>query len=441
MTCMNRYIITGATSFIGLVLCKELVTKGNKVTAICRNGSKGIAKLPKEVDIVHAQMSEYGSLDEKITTGADIFINLAWEGTAKAERESAEVQERNIQNTLNCVKVAKALGCSLFVESGSQAEYGYTEETISEESECHPITEYGKAKLRVRQEAAELCRTIGLKYIHLRIFSVYGETDHPTTLVMSGLDKMIAGERMEMSACTQKWNFLYSEDAAKQIRLLCEYALEKNDFTQEVFNIASNDTRVLKEFVLEMRDICQSKSELVFGDPGIKVQATLDPDISKTTSATGYTSFQSFDKIIRKIVRIKKGTDNPVRRGIDWFLSHIPNKFIRFCFVGCLNAGFGYGVYCLSVLLGASVWLATLISNILGVLWNFITTGNLVFENKDKKLIVRFILCYVANYFINTGAVYMFTHIGCNDYWAGLLATPIAAICSFFLLKFIVYRK
>ena len=120
----------------------------------------------------------------------------------------------------------------------------------------------------------------------------------------------------------------------------------------------------------------------------------------------------------------------------------IDSKFIRFIFVGILNTCFGVGVYCLLVWLGIPYWWATLISTILGVLFNFKTIGILVFENRDNRLIFRFVLCYVLAYFLNIGVLYCFIHyVGLNDYWSGILATPFVAIFSFLFQKTFVYRK
>ena len=79
-------------------------------------------------------------------------------------------------------------------------------------------------------------------------------------------------------------------------------------------------------------------------------------------------------------------------------------------------------------------------SNVLGVLFNFVTTGNIVFENGDPRLIFRFVLCYVGVYLVNTGIVKAFILTGMNDYWAGILATIPTALFSFFALKTFVYR-
>ncbi|MBR4924286.1 MAG: GtrA family protein [Prevotella sp.] len=133
---------------------------------------------------------------------------------------------------------------------------------------------------------------------------------------------------------------------------------------------------------------------------------------------------------------------NLLRTGIDIFLNHIKNKFIRFIFVGVLNTLFGYGVYCLMILLGCSYIWATLISQVLGVLFNFITTGNLVFENNDKRLIFKFVLSYIITYFINIGVNKgLQIWFDCNQYVSGFGAILVSAISSFFILKLFVYRK
>ena len=129
------------------------------------------------------------------------------------------------------------------------------------------------------------------------------------------------------------------------------------------------------------------------------------------------------------------------QKGIRLFHDSIKNKFIRFVFVGGLNTAFGLGVYCLLIWIGLSYIWATLISQILGVLFNFITTGTLVFENSDKRLIFKFILNYVATYFINIGInKTLQTALNCNEYISGIGATLVTALVSFFLLKYFVYN-
>lgn len=119
----------------------------------------------------------------------------------------------------------------------------------------------------------------------------------------------------------------------------------------------------------------------------------------------------------------------------------VDSTFIRFIFVGCLNTAFGMSVYCLCIFVGCPYYLATLISNVLGVLFNFKTTGILVFRNNDNKLIFKFILCYAFVYLVNTLFVKGFILLDLNDYLSGILAMPFTALCSYMLLKKLVYNE
>ena len=297
-----KYIITGATSFIGLELMDYLLAQHHHVIAVCRPDSKGLSKIPSGVEVVLAEMSEYGNLHREIDH-ADVFVNLAWGGTGRDGRNVQDIQNENVINTIAAMFAADKMGCKVFVEAGSQAEYGTVLDKITEETPCHPFSEYGKAKLEVKNELFELSEQLGIKYVHLRIFSLFGENDHPWTLVMSSIDKMLHNEQIDLSPCTQNWNFLYVKDAVRQIVGLCDYAINSSDYIHEVFNIASKDTRVLKDFVEEMYSLTQSKSELKFGAIIPTNVVSLDPDVSKTEAATDFISEHSFEDIINNIIR------------------------------------------------------------------------------------------------------------------------------------------
>lgn len=131
-----------------------------------------------------------------------------------------------------------------------------------------------------------------------------------------------------------------------------------------------------------------------------------------------------------------------LQKGINAFLFHIKNKFIRFVFVGGLNTAFGISVYCLMILIGLSYIWATMISQVLGVLFNFTTTGRLVFENQDKRLIFKFILNYIFTYFVNV-SINKASQIlfNCNEYVSGILACIFTALLSFFILSRFVYNN
>jgi nucleoside-diphosphate-sugar epimerase len=304
-----KFVVTGATGFIGRNFVREVVSAGHNVIAVCHKGSvnRGSLSGVKNLECIDADMTEYGTLD-KLINSADVFVHFAWDGIKNtADRDSnTRVQQQNVENSLAALKTSKRMGCKLFVFAGSQAEYGPTKEIESETLPCNPVTEYGIAKLQFKEKAFGVATRLQLKYAHLRIFSIYGEEDHERTLVKTCLRNMLAGEAISLSACTQNWNFLYIQDAVKQIRLLSERAVENDDFGQQIFNVASEENRPLKDFVNIMKEETESQSPLHFGEVAPTNVVNLNPDVSKMRKWTDFIANNTFRGGFRRMVTLAR---------------------------------------------------------------------------------------------------------------------------------------
>ncbi|KAI4448773.1 hypothetical protein C823_003300 [Eubacterium plexicaudatum ASF492] len=194
---MNNILITGATSFIGRNLLRCLLENGNwKVFAVVRRGFDS-KKLPLtsrylgRMEILELNMDEYGRMPERISVPCDACVSLAWNGTRGAARDDHGRQMDNYRHSMECVKAAGILGCKKILLAGSQAEYGIMHGMTTEDSDCIPNTEYGKAKLRLYQEAMQWCMDRNISLKEPRFFSLYGEGDNPDTMVISILKAML----------------------------------------------------------------------------------------------------------------------------------------------------------------------------------------------------------------------------------------------------------
>lgn len=310
-----KVIVTGATSFIGAVTVGRLLMAGHQVCAVVRPGSRNLGHLwecvpedgknrlqvvPLDMEWIEELgrrlMPERGGLCKAGQCEAgemavwDCWIQIGWDGAGSDNRMRRDVQQANVRNSLAAVRAASELGCRRFLFTGSQAEYGIHRVAITEETPCDPVSEYGKAKVDFANLAKELCKSRKMEYIHTRIFSVYGPGDHPWSLVNTCLSTWQQGGHMELGECTQQWNFLYIEDAAEAIiRLLTEGK-------PGVYNIAGDDTRVLREFIEEMYRLCGSRGSYAYGirKPNAEGPASLIPDITKLKAETGWRPATSF---------------------------------------------------------------------------------------------------------------------------------------------------
>jgi putative flippase GtrA len=112
--------------------------------------------------------------------------------------------------------------------------------------------------------------------------------------------------------------------------------------------------------------------------------------------------------------------------------------FLRYLLVGGLNTAFGYGVFALFILLGVHYAIAALLGTVLGILFNFKTTGSLVFKSHDNALIVKFFAVYGVNYVIGVLILKAFKALGVHVLVTAALTTlPMAALAFLLMRKFV----
>ncbi len=123
-------------------------------------------------------------------------------------------------------------------------------------------------------------------------------------------------------------------------------------------------------------------------------------------------------------------------------------QFVRFLFVGGFNTAIIFGLYVIATALGFYYTIAILIPHLLGALIKFKTIGVLVFRSHDNKLIGRFVLVYIAFYFISIGAVKLIfvlvndwgTWFEYRNYIAGALTILPLSIINYLVNKKFVFR-
>lgn len=299
---MKNVLVTGATSFIGVHLIKEYLKNNWRVVAVVRPNSKKLGILPRSdfLKIIEVDIEKIEDIVERLENKTiDIFYHLAWEGTRRPYRDDTILQKRNYKCAIKAMNTAKQLGCSIFIGAGSQEEYGKCVGNIDENYETNPITEYGKAKLKTYEVLQKIANNNNIKFIWTRIFSVYGIYDYQGTLVMSALDKMKKNESIPLTLCTQNWDYIYVEDVAKVM-----YLLANTSCVDGIYNIASGESRQLKEFVIDMKDICKSKSELQFGAISYNSEGVVSfkPIVDKLKQNIGWSCNVNFKEGIKRIL-------------------------------------------------------------------------------------------------------------------------------------------
>ena len=309
-----KILISGVSSFLGIYTAKELLSQGHELYGIVRKESKNRKKLESlrglqliSVDMkAFSRFAEGGELasEEAIRKQEDSFsreaafsrggfavesllpkdldaiIHFAWDGVGSKGRENPEIQEQNLLMSKGFYQWGLQSGVKYFLFAGSQAEYGRGTRENPE-----PVSAYGKAKLSFSryglsggkgeegysfqeqerktvdslekttqgknpENSQEEGRKRKMDFLDLRIFSVYGIGDHESTLVQTLVQAVLAGQYMDLSPCSQMWNFMEARDLARAIAFLLE-----GDFGSGTYDLCGKESRRLRDYVLEIEEL------------------------------------------------------------------------------------------------------------------------------------------------------------------------------------------
>lgn len=115
-------------------------------------------------------------------------------------------------------------------------------------------------------------------------------------------------------------------------------------------------------------------------------------------------------------------------------------RVLKFLMVGALNTAVGYSIFVVCLWAGLHYSASIAIATVLGTLFNFKSTGNLVFESSDNSRLYRFLAAYFVVYVINVAGVGMLVLFGVPEWLAGLTLLLPLALLSYILTSRYVFH-
>jgi putative flippase GtrA len=111
----------------------------------------------------------------------------------------------------------------------------------------------------------------------------------------------------------------------------------------------------------------------------------------------------------------------------------------RYYQAGVLNTAFGLAAYSLLVWLGLNMFVAQLVSHLMGTAFNYFTYSRHVFRDAAPAK-GRFILSYGANYLTGLATLAVVARFIASPYLAGFVAAVIVSVINYFALKHLVFK-
>lgn len=295
---MKKVIVTGANGFVGSALVRELVTNNIEVIALVRGNHCDNLPESELISVYSFDLENVIDMKEILADcGADTFYHFAWAGSAGAARANTQLQLNNAQWTVDCLRLAKELGCDRFVDAGSIMETETMQAVYNAGNRPGLGYIYGSGKLVAHCMCKSVAADIGIDLVWAMITNAYGVGERSPRMVNTTIQKCIRGEAPQFTAGTQNYDFVYIDDVARAFRLIGENGKPFCEYL-----IGSSQAKPLKEFLLEMKESIAPDLEFIFGDiPFTGINLSLDDfDCSITEKDTGFRAEVNFAEGCRR---------------------------------------------------------------------------------------------------------------------------------------------
>ena len=251
-----RYLITGASGFIGSHLTSQLLSDGHEVLGIDNFNSyysPELKLLRKEdlsarfsIDLVNLDICDKEIISTKISKfQPDSIVHLAAQpGIRLPLSKSNEYIRNNILGFTNVIEAAVAQEIPNFLYASSSSVYGNSTQIPFMESETalKPISLYGSTKLCNEILASSYTLNSSTRSRGMRFFTVYGPSGRPDMAYFRLIASALEGSTFRLFGDGQvKRDFTYVGDIVKMIASLDNELKNRQGGFFDVVNIGGGN--------------------------------------------------------------------------------------------------------------------------------------------------------------------------------------------------------
>lgn len=293
---MSRHVlVTGAAGFIGSHLTDALLANGDRLTLLDKRPLPGAVR--GDIRDPDALTGVEGLKD------VDAIVHLAGlAGVRPSIADPLEYDSVNIAGTIQMLEYARQRGVKQFVFASSSSVYGNVAHGgpfREDVDEPRPISPYGLSKLAAEHIGRIYSDLYGIRFIALRLFTVYGPRQRPDLAIHTFATKMLAGDMIPFygDGSTGR-DYTFVEDTVGGIMAAIDY----RDTMFEAVNLGCGSPVTLMGMttILEAALGVPAKRHRMPGQPG-DVSYTW-ADISKARTLFRYEPRVDFQTGVRQYV-------------------------------------------------------------------------------------------------------------------------------------------
>ena len=312
MRSFGSALVTGATGFIGSALVSRLAAEQVRVTCLVRRkrASLPFDQLPNVRVIAVPSFQTPRLKAELANVTAEVVFNLASYGVQPEDRDPGELIEGNVGLVTHLLEAVANWPLLKFIHAGSCSEYGLPGSEgrpIAESQPLRPLSLYGAAKAASVLFGSAYASQLGVPFVTLRLFGVFGTREAPQRLVPYIIDRLENHEGADLTPGEQVRDLLFEDDVVRAFLVAAETELG----LYEAYNICSSRPTRLRELGEMVADILQRPRELL--QWGKRKYRSDEPmwlvgDNRRFVSATSWQPALGLEDGIRRVVSKRRQT-------------------------------------------------------------------------------------------------------------------------------------
>lgn len=305
----KRFLITGASGFVGACLLRRLVENGQEVHVLLRRSARlwRITDLDGRFFAHECDLLDRDRVKQVIAEiQPAVIYHLAAYGAYSYQDDADQILKSNIDGTWNLLQACQTIDFELFVNTGSSSEYGFKKAPMKESDLLEPASYYAVAKAAQTLLCSHFARSQRRPVVTFRLFSVYGPYEEPTRLVPTLMKALHEGAPMKLVSPHIARDMIYVDDVVDAYLLIERLG----GFTGEYFNIATGVQSSMSDIVQVSAQVSGRTTEFRWGSMEARSWDT-DVWVAETGKARAQLDWVPRDNL-----------SSGLKKTWDWFTKH-----------------------------------------------------------------------------------------------------------------------
>ena len=305
----NHILVTGGAGFIGSTLVLKLLVS-SKVTVIDNfNDFYDPSRKRKNIHsflnnskfkLIEGDILNLESLENEIEKDIDAIIHIAAKaGVRPSIEDPVGYEKTNVIGTINLLEFAKKRQINQFVFASSSSVYGVNENVpwIESLQLNEIISPYAATKKTGEIYGKMYSELYGIRFIALRLFTVYGPKQRPDLAIHKFVKKIMNNEQIEIYGKGDTYrDYTFVEDIVDGFVAALNY--EKSLF--EIFNLGNNTPISIIDLVNLIGKVMDIKPEIKYCDYQAGDVPKTYANIDKAKEKLGYSPKTDMENGLKK---------------------------------------------------------------------------------------------------------------------------------------------